>query len=59
MGYRGDSYNKTIRESFFGPLESELLDRRRLRARAEVKIAVFYFIGGFQNHAADNLRWAR
>ena len=36
-------------ESFFATLECELLDRRRFKAQAEARIAVFEFIEGFYN----------
>jgi putative transposase len=38
-----------VAESFFATLERELLDRRRFRAQAEAKLAVFEWIEGWYN----------
>jgi Integrase core domain len=49
MGSVGDAYDNAMCESFFATLECELLDRRRFKTQAEVRIAVFEFIEGFYN----------
>ena len=46
MGSVGDAYDNAMCESFFATLECELLDRRRFRAQAEARMAVFTFIEG-------------
>ena len=49
MGSVGDCYDNALCETFFATPECELLDRRRLGARAQVRIAVFQFIEGWDN----------
>jgi putative transposase len=49
MGSVGDCYDNALCESFFASLECELLDQRRFRTQAEVKMAVFDYIEGFYN----------
>jgi putative transposase len=49
MGSVGDAYDNAMAESFFAPLECELLDRRRFKTQAEARMAVFAFIEGFYN----------
>lgn len=46
MGSVGDAYDNALCESFFAPLECELLDRRRFASQAEAKIACFSFVDG-------------
>lgn len=36
-----------MRESFFAPLECELLDRREFQTKAEARMPVFEFIEGW------------
>ena len=36
-------------ESFFATLESELLDRRKLKTKAAARMAIFAFIEGWYN----------
>ena len=49
MGPVGDCYDNALCESFFAPLECELLDRNRFRCRAEARMADFEFIEGWYN----------
>ena len=49
MGHAGTAYDNAMCESFFASLETELLDRRRFRTRAEARMAVFDYIEGFYN----------
>lgn len=49
MGSVGDAYDNDMAESFFSTLECELLARRRFRAQAEARMAVFSYIEGFYN----------
>ena len=41
MGSVGDAYNDGLCENFFAMLERELLNRRRLATRADVKLTPF------------------
>jgi putative transposase len=43
------AYDNAMDESFFAPLECELLDRRRFASQAEAKMACFSFIEGWYN----------
>lgn len=49
MGSVGDAYDNAMCESFFATLECELLDRRKLRTKAEARMAIFEFIEGWYN----------
>ena len=49
MGSVGDAYDNALCESFFATLECELIDRRRFRAQAEARMAVFAFIESWYN----------
>lgn len=49
MGSVGDAYDNAMCESFFSTLESELLNRRSFKTKAEAKMAVFEFIEGWYN----------
>lgn len=49
MGSAGDCYDNALCESFFATLECELLDRRKFRAQAEARMAIFEFIEGWYN----------
>src|SRR4029453_6173853 len=49
MGSVGDAYDNALCESFFAPLECELLDRRRFPTQAEARMAIFDFIEGWYN----------
>ncbi len=48
MGSVGDAYD-ALCESFFAPLECELLDRQRFPTPAEARVAIFDFIEGWYN----------
>jgi putative transposase len=49
LGSVGDAYDNAMAESFFGTLESELLDRRTFRTAAEARTALFGYIEGWYN----------
>ena len=49
MGSVGDAYDNALCESFFAPLECELLDRERFRTPADARRAVFDYIEGWDN----------
>ena len=49
MGSVGDAYDNAMCESFFATLECELLDRRKFKAKAEARMAIFQFIEGWYN----------
>jgi len=49
IGSVGDAYDNAMCESFFATLECELLDRRKFRAKAEARMAIFEFIEGWYN----------
>ena len=49
MGSVGDAYDNAMCESFFEPLECELLSRRRFASQAEAKMACFSYIEGWYN----------
>ncbi|MCB9682663.1 MAG: IS3 family transposase [Alphaproteobacteria bacterium] len=48
-GTVGDAYDNAMCESFFATLECEFLERRRLKTKAEARMAVFEFIEGWYN----------
>jgi len=39
----------TVAEAFWGPMQTELLDRQRWRTRIELANAIFEYIEGFYN----------
>src|SRR3954451_2347432 len=49
MGSVGDAYDNAMCESFFAPLECELLARRRFASQAQARMAVFSYIEGWYN----------
>jgi putative transposase len=49
MGSVGDAYDNAMAESFFTTLERELLNRRRVKAQAEARMAVFEWLEGWYN----------
>jgi putative transposase len=49
MGSVGDAYDNAMAESFFGTLETELIDRSSWRTRADARLAVFDYIEAFYN----------
>ena len=44
MGSVGDAYDNAMYKSFFAALECELLDRHKLKTKAEARMAIFQFI---------------
>jgi len=52
MGSVGSCFDNAMCESFFAPLECELLDRRRFKTQSEARMAVFEFIEGWYNPLA-------
>jgi putative transposase len=49
LGSVGDAYDNAMAESFFGTLESELLDRRTFSTAAEGRMGLFGYIEGWYN----------
>ena len=49
MGSVGDSYDNPRIESFWSPMQVELLDRRRWRTRLELANAMFDYLEIFHN----------
>ena len=47
MGSVGDCHDNAMAESFFAPLECELLDRHRFATQAEARRAIFEYIEGW------------
>jgi len=49
MGSVGDAYDNAVAESFFSTLQTELLDAKAWRTRAELRMALFEYIEAFYN----------
>ncbi|QGG39916.1 IS3 family transposase (plasmid) [Aeromicrobium yanjiei] len=49
MGKAACAYNNSLRESFIGAMQVELLDRRDWSTRAELAIGIFEWIEAFYN----------
>ena len=49
MGTIGDAYDNAVIESFWGRLQTELLDRQRWRTRIELANAIFEYLEVFHN----------
>jgi transposase InsO family protein len=49
MGSIGDCYDNAMMESFWGRMQTELLDRRRWRPRLELANAIFEYLEIFHN----------
>ena len=49
MGSVGDAYDNALVESFFGSLETELIDRSTWRTHHEARLAVFGYLETFYN----------
>ena len=49
VGTVGDALDNALAESFYASLQVELLDRRRWRTRAALKLAIFEYIEAFYN----------
>ena len=49
MGSIGDCYDNAVIESFWGRMETELLNRKRWRTRIELANAMFEYLEIFHN----------
>jgi transposase InsO family protein len=49
MGSVGDAYDNAVIESFWGRMQTELLNRRRWRTRVELANAIFEYLEIFHN----------
>ena len=49
LGTVGDPYDNAVVESFWGRMQTELLNRQRWRTRVELANAIFEYIEGFHN----------
>ncbi|WP_436850250.1 integrase core domain-containing protein [Streptomyces monashensis] len=49
MGTIGDCYDNAVIESFWGPMQTELLNRRRWRTRLELANAIFEYLEIFHD----------
>lgn len=49
LGTVGDPYDNAVIESFWGRMQTELLNRQRWRTRIELANAIFEYIEGFHN----------
>jgi putative transposase len=49
MGTIGDAYDNAVIESFWGRMQTELLDRKRWRTRIELANAIFEYLEIFHN----------
>lgn len=49
MGSIGDCYDNGMIESFWGRMQTELLDRRRWKTRIELANAIFEYLEIFHN----------
>ena len=49
MGTVGDCYDYAVIESFWGRMQTELLNRRRWRTRVELANAIFEYLEIFHN----------
>jgi transposase InsO family protein len=49
MGSIGDCYDNAVIESFWGRMQTELLNRRRWRTRLELANAIFEYLEIFHN----------
>ena len=60
MGSVGDCYDNAVIESFWGRMQTELLNRRRWRTRIELANAIFEYLEIFHNrqrrHSALGMR---
>jgi transposase InsO family protein len=51
MGTVGDGYDNAVIESFWGRLQTELLNRKKWRTRVELSTALFEYLEIFHNRA--------
>ena len=49
MGTVGDAYDNAMAESFFSLLESELLQRRVFKTKADASMALFTYVEAWYN----------
>ena len=49
LGSIGDPYDNAVVESFWGRMQTEVLNRRRWHTRLELATAIFEYIEGFHN----------
>jgi transposase InsO family protein len=49
LGTVGDPYDNAVVESFWGRMQTEMLNRQRWRTRVELANAIFEYIEGFHN----------
>ena len=49
MGSIGDCYDNAVIESFWGRMQTELLNRRRWKTRIELANAIFEYLEIFHN----------
>jgi len=49
MGTIGDAYDNAVIESFWGRMQTELLNRQRWRTRVELANAIFEYLEVFHN----------
>lgn len=49
LGTVGDPYDNAVVESFWGRMQTELLNRQRWRTRVELANAIFEYIEGFHS----------
>jgi putative transposase len=49
MGTIGDCYDNAVIESFWGRMQTELLNRRRWKTRIELANAIFEYLEIFHN----------
>jgi putative transposase len=49
MGTIGDAYDNAVIESFWGRMQTELLDRKRWMTRIELANAIFEYLEIFHN----------
>jgi transposase InsO family protein len=49
MGTVGDAYDNAVIESFWGRLQTELLNRQKWRTRIELSSAIFEYLEVFHN----------
>lgn len=49
MGSIGDCYDNAMMESFWGRMQTELLNRRKWRTRLELANAIFEYLEIFHN----------
>jgi transposase InsO family protein len=49
MGTIGDAYDNAVIESFWGRMQTELLDRQRWKTRVELTNAIFEYLEIFHN----------